>query len=331
LLRYKCFELHTHTIHSDGRFTPESLLENALAWQFDGIALTDHNTMSGLEAIDEALMARTLPVIPGIEWTTYFGHMLVLAADSYVDWRFALPDTIDGHIKKIKEAGGVVGIAHPFAVGSPLCTGCYWDFRIENWDQLDYMEIWSETFPHRRFKNALAFDWWTELLNRGVRLTAVSGRDWHGLDQEEKVLSSATYLALEEGRISAGTVKEALSRGRSFVTLGPCLDFTLSRDGEEYGLGDTLAPGRCVLAAGVDESRRRELWQDFGVKGKRAALVHNGQPLASFDSSERCPPLECELGPGWARLELYGSCMGAEDTLLGFTSPIYIEGGSDTP
>jgi hypothetical protein len=81
-----------------------------------------------------------------------------------------------------------------------------------------------------------------------------------------------------------------------------------------------------VLAAGVDESRRRELWQDFGIKGKRAALVHNGQRLASFDSS--CPPLECELGPGWARLELYGSCMGAEDTLLGFTSPVYIDGGS---
>ncbi|MDR0388688.1 MAG: CehA/McbA family metallohydrolase [Spirochaetaceae bacterium] len=330
-MRYKCFELHTHTVHSDGSFTPQHLLESALAWQFDGIALTDHNTMSGLEAIDETLMARTLPVIPGIEWTTYFGHMLVLASNAYIDWRFALPHTIDDYIKKIKEAGGVVGIAHPFEVGSPFCTGCCWDFRIENWDQLDYIEVWSGTFPHKRFKNELALAWWTELLNKGARLAAVSGRDWHGLDQEEKVLSSATYLALENGIITAATVKEALARGRSFVTLGPCLDFRLKRNGMACGPGDSLTPGNCELEAGIDENQRRELWQDFGIKGKRAVLVHNGQELASFDCSHNKHPghgfrhtSPCELAPGWARLELYGSCMGAEDTLLGFTSPVYI-------
>lgn len=47
------FELHTHTIHSDGAFTPKELVESAKKHGYYGIALTDHNTSSGCrEAIE---------------------------------------------------------------------------------------------------------------------------------------------------------------------------------------------------------------------------------------------------------------------------------------
>jgi hypothetical protein len=323
---YKCFELHTHTVHSDGRFTPEALLESARAFQYDGIALTDHNTMSGIAAMDDALIGRTLPVIPGIEWTTYFGHMLVLGAGAYVDWRSALPHTIDEHIKKVKDAGGVVGIAHPFEFGSPMCTGCYWDFKVRNWEPVDYMEIWSEPFPHRRFKNELAFAWWTELLNKGVRLAAAAGRDWHGPEKEGKVLTTATYLGLEDGRVTTAAVREAPRRGRSFVTLGARLDFRIRQDdGREYGLGETLAPGAYEIIAAVDASVRRAIWQDFGINGRELAVVHNGKKAASLPcSGSGRSSLVLDLQSGWVRLELYGTCMGCEGKLLAFTSPLYI-------
>lgn len=39
-------ELHCHTDHSDGIFTPSELVKSAKEHQLDGIAITDHNTIS---------------------------------------------------------------------------------------------------------------------------------------------------------------------------------------------------------------------------------------------------------------------------------------------
>ena len=41
-------ELHTHTVHSDGEFTVEQLCRAAKERELSLIALTDHNTASGL-------------------------------------------------------------------------------------------------------------------------------------------------------------------------------------------------------------------------------------------------------------------------------------------
>ena len=48
-MRYYPFELHCHTVHSDGSFTPEELVKAAKARGLSGIALTDHNTASGAQ------------------------------------------------------------------------------------------------------------------------------------------------------------------------------------------------------------------------------------------------------------------------------------------
>ena len=69
-----CAELHCHTLHSDALFTPEELAEAARDNQIDLIALTDHNTLSGYAQMEQT----GLPFIHGIEWTTFYGHMLVL-------------------------------------------------------------------------------------------------------------------------------------------------------------------------------------------------------------------------------------------------------------
>ena len=90
-MSYLPCELHCHTLHSDGDFSVKELQEAARENHLSLIALTDHNTMSGWDELDASI----LPVIRGIEWTTYFGHMLVLGAGEFVDWRDAVPDNID--------------------------------------------------------------------------------------------------------------------------------------------------------------------------------------------------------------------------------------------
>jgi len=64
-------DLHTHTTFSDGRLTPEELVEKAKNAGLKAIAVTDHDTVEG---IDRALAAATIEVIPGVEITCDEGY-----------------------------------------------------------------------------------------------------------------------------------------------------------------------------------------------------------------------------------------------------------------
>ncbi len=41
-------DLHSHTTASDGRFSPEQLIDRALEFNVDVLAITDHDTIDGL-------------------------------------------------------------------------------------------------------------------------------------------------------------------------------------------------------------------------------------------------------------------------------------------
>jgi hypothetical protein len=248
----------------------------------------------------------------------------VIGAEKYVDWRLARIDTIDQYTREIKAARGAVGIAHPFALGSPICTGCRWDFKVRDWRHIDYVEVWSNPFPQRHLKNTLAFEWWTGLLNQGHRLGASAGWDWHRMPRD-KPLPAATWLALEGGIINTGTVREALSAGRTIVTCGPLPEILLRRGDRLFYPGDSLDRGPANIRVTLDEGRRREIWGSFGIRCTRIALVQNGKTVKSFPPGENGPPEpELDLAPGWLRVEGYGDLQNEGGKLLFFTSPYYI-------
>ena len=126
MLKYRPFEMHCHTRHSDGTFLVPQLIESVAAYGYAGLALTDHNAVTGLLEVTEELQRKNnCLVLPGIEWTTFYGHLLVIGCDRFVDWRFVTPDTIDEALQEIRAAGGIAGVAHPCEVGSPLMCGCF--------------------------------------------------------------------------------------------------------------------------------------------------------------------------------------------------------------
>ena len=64
-------DLHIHSCHSDGRYSPKQVVEYAVQNKLDIIALTDHDTTSGLaEAGEYAQNFPSLHVIPGVEIST---------------------------------------------------------------------------------------------------------------------------------------------------------------------------------------------------------------------------------------------------------------------
>lgn len=330
MIAYRALEMHSHTLHSDGVFTVEGLCRACKARELDGVALTDHNTTSGWQDLNPALEAQTLPVVRGIEWTTFFGHLLVLGPDKYVDWRSAAPDTIDACTSAIQQVNGAVGIAHPFALGSPFCTGCHWEFNVRAWQHINYVEVWSEEFPQLNPINDLALQYWTDLLNRGHRLAATCGRDWHGPDNGKRLHMPVTYLGVEEGVVNTRTVRDALHRGRSYVTSGPAIDLTVvTRDGRACGIGDTVRAEEVRVHWRVDHTARRAQWEGFDIRPEAVALVQNGVPIEQIKCREGAGTDESQTGmtlwPGWLRLELLGSYMGRKDQLLAFTSPVYVQ------
>jgi predicted metal-dependent phosphoesterase TrpH len=64
------YDLHTHTVHSDGTTTPEDNVSLAKEVGLAGLALTDHDTVTGWEQMREACERHGLAFIPGIELST---------------------------------------------------------------------------------------------------------------------------------------------------------------------------------------------------------------------------------------------------------------------
>ena len=60
-------DLHAHTTASDGDDRPSELIEHARAAGIDVLALTDHDTMSGLEEARDTVTGSGLTLLPGIE------------------------------------------------------------------------------------------------------------------------------------------------------------------------------------------------------------------------------------------------------------------------
>ncbi len=313
-------ELHTHTEHSDGDFTAAGLVEAAHNRGFAAIALTDHNTASGLREFYPALEREGLVGVAGIEWTTYFGHMLVLGEQGYTDWRGVKPPEIDRAIADIHKNGGIVGIAHPFALSNPVNTGYHWEFQVPDWTAVDYLEVWSRDDAPRKIQSLRAFALWEQLLDRGCRITATSGRDWH---REDTFAYAHTYVGVD-GELSQDAILNAIRAGHVCLAAGPLLTMRgTDADGRPWEIGDELPAGEIEIELDVDETTLPNDWDRSQVQMQELRLVQNGRVLAV------CPVkahqrLHLSAAPGWLRADLIGTYYGRTGQHLAFTNPLFI-------
>lgn len=65
-------DLHVHSTASDGTYTPTQLVEYALQKGLAAIAVTDHDTVSGLDEAFSAAKGTSLEVLAGIEFSTEY-------------------------------------------------------------------------------------------------------------------------------------------------------------------------------------------------------------------------------------------------------------------
>ena len=81
----RTIDLHTHSNCSDGSLTPGDLVERARASGVDVLALTDHDTVAGLDEAQRAADGAGIRLVPGVElsasWRAQAIHVLGLWID----------------------------------------------------------------------------------------------------------------------------------------------------------------------------------------------------------------------------------------------------------
>src|SRR5579862_7148923 len=127
-------DLHLHTIHSDGVYTPHEIVDLAKRSGLSAIAITDHDTLSGV-AVAHQSAGPNLEVIAGVEITTeYAGHELhLLAYFVQVDAKplaTALERIRENRVERFREmvrrlrsAGVVLDENDPRTIASPDALG----------------------------------------------------------------------------------------------------------------------------------------------------------------------------------------------------------------
>lgn len=82
-------DLHTHSTASDGTFSPSDLVNKAVSQKLKVLAITDHDTVAGLEEAKKAAQNQDIIFIPGIElniqWPTGEFHLLGLGLKQVSD------------------------------------------------------------------------------------------------------------------------------------------------------------------------------------------------------------------------------------------------------
>ncbi|MBS4760125.1 MAG: PHP domain-containing protein [Clostridium sp.] len=165
----KDVDLHMHSCFSDGRLTPDELLEDAKKKGYRLIAIADHNTVEGYKKTN---ILESGMVLTAIEFDCWFRGVLVHILGYGVDinnsellsycaknkketeadivrlLNHRHPKDV---IKAIHNAGGLAVLAHP---------ACYWAVNLEHFVKglielgLDGIESY---YPYRRHRGIIKF------------------------------------------------------------------------------------------------------------------------------------------------------------------------------
>ena len=229
-------ELHNHSTESDGSLSVRELVSYFAEMGVRHYALTDHNTCSGYRKLEPP--AGTV-VLPGSEVTSYHGHILSLGTRQYIDWSDIDPNDADRLFARIREAGGLVGIAHPYSAPRPIGNGIAWAMRIHDWSLVDYIEVINHGngWPGG---NARAIERWMALVLEGRTIAALSGLDLHRPIDWSRAYTS--YLDLRGGPFARldevdtpeqllRALRWAIERGRTIISRGPLLYWSAGAEG----------------------------------------------------------------------------------------------------
>lgn len=333
-------ELHTHTAHSDGSCLRQSgsngpcpvykTVEAAVERGLDFVAVTEHNTLSHHQSLNELQMSFDQTVLmSGREITTFYGHANIFGTTEFIDFRVR-DNQINPVLHAAAEQGAFISINHPGLPSGEACMGCGWigetDFSL-----IDAVEVVNGSVIDSGaglLKSPLSgIPFWENLLNAGHKVTAIAGSDNHNADLRS---DSGRHTAIGEvttvvfaNSLSQHDLLQGLRNGRAFIDLEGSADrfveISAEAEGKHVMMGETLE-----VAAGGD------IRVTISAQNSADAifvLYHNGEAVSTEldyvrddDLLETTITLQATGQSEWLRAEV----VSTEGKVLLMSNAVYV-------
>lgn len=195
--------LHTHTTNSDGKLTPQQVIELYKNSGYSIISITDHDKYTFLEG------NYGIFIIKGIEFTGKKGqHHIISFFNSY------LPDDIQNfkEEKILENSEGILFFAHPSRYNKEI--EWYLNF-FRKYNNLKGIEVLNPEIQIRRGKIYGDKDIWDKILKRIMperNIYGVGNDDFHKLTEFGINWNEILVENLDEKEI-----KKAIENGRFFI------------------------------------------------------------------------------------------------------------------
>ncbi len=221
-------DVHNHSYHSDGDSDPLDVVHRAESLGLDFLAITDHNNISHLAALNT--IDTPLMLIPGLEVTTYKGHWNIWGDHGWIDFRTENEAQMAQAVAEANRRGYLTSINHPRPYGPE------WEYPAV--DDTDCIEVWNGPWA---LTNNVALEFWESRLRTGKRYTAVGGSDNHFLKQDHIAkLGVPTLWIYCPGAPSPAKLLDAMRAGHVSISESPT-GARLFLDSSAAMMGDTVA------------------------------------------------------------------------------------------
>jgi hypothetical protein len=240
--RYYAGDLHVHSRDSgDARASLEEIETLALSKGLDFVVITDHNTDAHVPHLARKQDSSPLLWVPGMEFTTYNGHVGAVGATTAVDQKLGLSTNLDAALSSLRDQGAVVVMNHPVLDLGDVCIGCPWQHDTQT---VDAVEVATGGYRESGFLfQANAISTWEGIVAAGIHAAPVGGSDDHraGIDLgafQSPIGNPTTHIEADE--LSVPALLAGIKASRTVVQMQGAGDPMITTATTPPRVGDTV-------------------------------------------------------------------------------------------
>ena len=252
--------LHSHSVFSDGKLTPEEMKAAYKSHGYDFLAITDHDVYTDTRHLSD----ETFTMLQGFE---LWGNNYPNDRDIHVHflWDDNFTHIAPGQVMHLPQRTGKVCRDFSYDMRS---RGAYVMLNHPHWSMLTSPEVQDENPYHAVEIMNYATEWlentgdgsvfWSELLYRGLRLWGGGSDDNHNDFPLDSLYcdSFGGFTVVKARDRSPNAIIEALKSGSFYTSTGPAIyDFYIEND----EIHVVTSPCERIYVCGEQYSHQRKL------------------------------------------------------------------------